>query len=192
MSPAMCPACGNSNVTQRHPERYHYIECGLEDVYLLGSGVTETVCSDCGETYVSIIQEWQLLQVIAMDLLMKRGLLIGQEMRYLRKACLLTQDALAKKLIVTRQTISERESRLTRAIGFEADFTLRAVLIGTFEEVVCNPEYSHLTESHLTQLRRYASSLDEAANALSGHRSTSKGAVNPTFGRGQWNLQRAA
>ena len=69
----MCPNCGRTAAASRELSKYHYKESGLNNVWLSG-GVTETKCAECGETFIRIWKEPQLLQLIAMDLLMEPSL----------------------------------------------------------------------------------------------------------------------
>src|SRR5262245_46274185 len=106
----ICPSCGSAKVAVRHPATYRYREAGLDGVTLLG-GVTEIECAACRNTYVHVEKEQQLLQVIALVLLVKPGHLTGRELRYLRTEMELSQADLAKALGVRRETIAERESK---------------------------------------------------------------------------------
>src|SRR5206468_7098740 len=118
----LCPNCGRSTVRTRPLSRYEYSESGLDGIILTGNLVLSATCSDCGESFVTVLMEQQLLQVIAMDLLIRQGFLNGKELRYLREMCGLTQAELSKRLGLSgRQSVIrwEREAVPDRQWGAE-------------------------------------------------------------------------
>ncbi len=62
---------------------YHFLDSGLPNVYLIG--VKYWVCAKCGAQSAEIPAPEQLMNVIAESIVMKRGLLTGHEIRFLRK-----------------------------------------------------------------------------------------------------------
>lgn len=159
-----CIRCQSNRLRITHPKRYHYPESGLDHVYLLG-GVEISRCPDCGLHLITVHQELQLLQVIALGLLGKPAPLTGSEMRYLRKRCGLTQVDLAHTLGVTRETIVERERG--RAVDRDREYRLRAVLVELFADMLkAGP--CHLDTAHLRILDGLRSSFTRLATEGTG------------------------
>jgi DNA-binding transcriptional regulator YiaG len=66
------------------PEKpYRFLDSGLSNVYLIG--IKYWVCSVCGATSAEIPAPIQLMNVIAESIVMKRGILAGEEVKFLRK-----------------------------------------------------------------------------------------------------------
>jgi len=150
----ICPRCGSASVVVRHPETYRYREAGLDGVILLG-GVTEIECAACRNTYVHVEKEQQLLQVIALILLMKPGHLTGRELRFLRRGMELSQADLAKSLGVRRETIAERESKKDPALKADSEFFSRVVLLKYFLEYLEQEGNDHLGSLHRQELNQF-------------------------------------
>lgn len=152
MSKIVCPNCGSERATSHALPEYRYTESGLDNVILLG-GVTETRCPSCDQRFIRIWKEQQLLQVIAMGLL-QGSELSGADLRFLRRACGLSQDALATKLKTRRATIAERESKPAPVLGFAEELGVRAILLREFHAHLNQPGNSHLEPSQLEELWR--------------------------------------
>ena len=75
-----CPIC-NSEM-ECNQESYHYIESGLENIYL--DGIDVFWCS-CGEEMINIPAMPELHSLIALELIKKRSLLGNREIRFFRK-----------------------------------------------------------------------------------------------------------
>ena len=133
MTTIICPSCGRLSATEQALETYQYRESGLPNLWLRG-GVTELRCSNCGENLIKIEQEGQLLQVIAVTLLIVPRPLTGHEMRFLRGACHLTQERLAEETRRTRGTITTRERQDSPNLDFADEVLLRLVLLQHFNE----------------------------------------------------------
>ena len=133
MSKLVCPSCGKRSATERTLAKYHYKESGLPNLWLHG-GVTETECSACKEKLIRIEREGQLLQVLAVELLIAPRPLRGDEMRFLRGACFLSQDRLAQKIRRTRGTITVREKQEQPKLDFADEVLLRLVLLQHFSD----------------------------------------------------------
>ena len=162
---AICPGCGRPAATTRELTSYHYRESGLENLWIHG-GVTETRCGNCGVTHVRVTKEWQLLQVIAMGLLMHRGFLTGPEMKFVRRACQLSQAELAAAIKHRRATIAEREARRDPRLSLAEEILLRLVLVRSFREHLSAPNQNFLPSGHRAELDRYAQSMADSALEL--------------------------
>jgi DNA-binding transcriptional regulator YiaG len=79
-------ACKKSDLVERSatPKRpYRFVDSGLSNVYLIG--IKYWVCRRCGAMAAEIPAPTQLMDVIAESVVMKRGILAGEEIRFLRK-----------------------------------------------------------------------------------------------------------
>lgn len=103
---------------------YHYTECGLDDVYLLG-GYAMVHDSDYGEL-VSVQDALGLHRAIGLHLVEDRKALSGKEVRFLRKEMDLTQAELGKLLGVTDQSVARWEKDQTPRHA-SADYLLRVL-----------------------------------------------------------------
>jgi len=162
-----CPACKAEGVHWKVVPKYRYTESGLGNVRLMG-GVQQAKCPACGEKLTYIEAEWQLLQVIAIVLLRKQGLLTGPETRFLREAAHLTQEELARHLDMSRQpTISERERNAHSAMKYTEDLGFRVVILHQFLRFLNeNPKENFLAKAHLKVLRELASWLTDKTEEL--------------------------
>ena len=160
MNKIVCPNCGRLTATAEQQEQYEYRESGLDGLILHG-GVTKFTCACSRDSYYRVEKEAQLLQVIAMALLMKPWPLVGPELRYLRGACRLTQAKLADLLKVRRPTIAEREKKLIKAMSAADDFWFRAVMLSQFHELLLKPGESHLAPQHIEELMEFTSSFSK-------------------------------
>ncbi len=166
---AKCPACGSAKLEYKNPRTYRYRESGLNNIVLRG-GVSQIFCRDCRERFSKIENEQQLLQVIALMLLMKPGYLTGPEMRFLRKAAVLSQAKLAGRLRVQRrETVAEREARLEPGLDPGAELLLRGILLKAFSEYLSESENSHLGRVHRKKLQNFARDFLEVIDRIGEH-----------------------
>ncbi len=100
-----CPNCNSKTVCIK--SKYHYTECGLDNVFLEGVNIWK--CS-CGEQLVSIPAMPELHSLIGLNLIKKKSLLHGQEIRFLRKNIGLTATKLSKIIGVDNATMSRWEN----------------------------------------------------------------------------------
>ena len=90
-----------------HDERYHYTECGLDDVYLMnGFEWSESVR---GRT-IAIRDIDALHRAIGAHLSRHKKNLSGKDMRFLRREMLMSQATLAHLLDVSEQTVHRWEA----------------------------------------------------------------------------------
>jgi len=87
-------------------QKYHYTECGLDNIYLL-NGFEVMTFED--EQVVSVHNTEGLHLAIGTDILNKTSLLNGQELRFLRKEMGLSQKELAALFGKTDQTVANWE-----------------------------------------------------------------------------------
>lgn len=106
--------------------QYHYTECGLNNIYLL-NGYEITKNNSDEEIFIHDIHG--LHKAIGMALVCKQGLLIGDEIKFIRTTLDLSQSALAKLLGCTYQTILLWEKNKF-AIPKTADRLLRVIFFG--------------------------------------------------------------
>lgn len=99
-----CPSCQQLGHT--HKGKYHYIESGLPNIWLIGVEIFEC---NCGETFAFVPCLDDLHQIIAMDLLEKDDQLSGREIKFLRKHLGLRAKDFAKQIGVMNVTVSRWE-----------------------------------------------------------------------------------
>ena len=147
-----CPIC-NAIADVNTIQRYNYLQSGLEDVYLLNS-VVSIQCPSHG-TLIHVPNEQQVLQVLALELLIKPSLLLPADLLFLRKSCGLTQSVMAKLLgLRGHATVAERELGKSR-ITAESDFYYRARTARLLWELHTeHPEKSSLAPVHIERLKR--------------------------------------
>ena len=73
--------CEERRATTEKP--YRFLDSGLSNIYLVG--IRYWVCKNCGKQSAEIPALGQLLSVMAKSVVMKPGLLNGEEIRFLRK-----------------------------------------------------------------------------------------------------------
>ena len=93
-----------------HEERYHYTECGLDDVFLVNG--FEWNASPRGMT-VAIKYIDALHSAIGVHLSRHMKALSGKELRFLRQEMLMSQATLAHLLDVSEQTVHRWEAEKT-------------------------------------------------------------------------------
>ena len=93
---------------------YHYTACGLDNVWLTNGYVEKNTAY--GQA-VAVVNADQLHDLLGRDLVKKRALLIGKELRFLRVKMGLSQAAFASLHGVTEQAVSlwERQSKIPLA-----------------------------------------------------------------------------
>jgi putative zinc finger/helix-turn-helix YgiT family protein len=103
-------------------QNYRYTECGLSSVVL--KDILVYNCPACGAIVPEITAIDALHNSIAMFLLKKEGVLIGEEIKYLRKMANYSAAHLAKIMGVTVSALSRWENDKL-PIGDESDRLLR-------------------------------------------------------------------
>ena len=104
---------------------YHYTESGLDNVWL-ASGFRIVAREDGGESL--IIEDIEGLHVAIGRGIVEKKKLTGPEIRFLRTPLLMSQNALARLLGVTEQTVARWEKHQV-AIPTSSDATLRQLYL---------------------------------------------------------------
>lgn len=125
-----CEICGGSTEV-RKGQTYHYIECGLNNVYL--DNIELRVCKACGTATPRLRRILDLHATIARAVALKSGLLKGAEIRFLRKQLALSAQAWAALLRIDRATLSRWESG-DQQIGPQSDALIRLLYFRFLEE----------------------------------------------------------
>jgi DNA-binding transcriptional regulator YiaG len=102
---------------------YHYTECGLDYVYLIGgySIIHTEKDGDC----VTIVNPEALNKAIGKFLITRRKVLSGTELRFLRHEMDMSQPTLAHLLRVTEQTVQKWEAGKRAQVPAPADALIR-------------------------------------------------------------------
>ena len=164
-----CPKCGSPRIRTKHVPKYQYRESGLDDIWLEGKGVLEARCASCGARFVRVLKERQLLQVIAVGLLMRPGFLVGKEIRYLRETCGLTQTDLANILGKDRRaSITEWETQAEPSRDQAWEYFLRTALLRQFVRMLRDGSKRHLSQHHIDALEKWCGQFyDEVVRFVS-------------------------
>jgi putative transcriptional regulator len=102
-----CNECNNTlGIIKGRP--YHYKESGLDHVWLIG--IPQYKCKNCGEHYVEIPRINDLHLLIGEKIVCKKGLLTGQEVRFLRKEIGMKSKEMAAALSIKAETYSRWEN----------------------------------------------------------------------------------
>lgn len=120
-----CYECDNVfEVIKDQP--YRYTESGLDYIWLIG--ILQYKCPKCKETYVEIpcINELHLL--IGRNIVCKKELLIGSEVKFLRKEIGMRSKDMAEALSIKLETYSRWENEKQSLAAYH-DKTLRMMYI---------------------------------------------------------------
>jgi putative transcriptional regulator len=102
-----CLSCGGEMMETRL-DSYHFAECGLENVTLVG--VRHRKCGTCGKQEVVIRKMKELHRLLAMRLAAKNSLLTPNEVRFLRKHLGYSGTDFAAHIGVRPETVSRWET----------------------------------------------------------------------------------
>ena len=140
-----CPVCDSK--TDCQTGKHQYVESGLDNIII--SGVEICICS-CGEEIVSVPAVPELHSLIGLYLVKKKALLIGKEIRFLRKNIGLTAKKLSGYLGVDNATISRWEKG-NQAINKANDRFLRLVYCNI--KGISQEEIKHLIEEEFSGIK---------------------------------------
>lgn len=118
-----CPNCGSAKMIQEKAD-YQYTESGLQNVVIVGIKIHK--CNECKEILPEIPHIKELHMNIARALLYKKGLLDGEEIRFLRKELRLKSGELADLLGVDKANLSKWE-KSEKEISPSSDRLLRYI-----------------------------------------------------------------
>jgi DNA-binding transcriptional regulator YiaG len=118
-----CYDCGGVMEGTRG-SNYKYTECGLDSVNLVNILVFHCKNPHCGAVVPEIPAFSELHRTIAFSLIQKESLLIGDEIKFLRKMCGLNGVKLAELLGMHKTTLSNWENG-KKDISKKSDIALR-------------------------------------------------------------------
>ena len=121
----ICSVC-NEKMSKSKTTRYHYVESGLTNVYLVG--VTVWSCPKCSNEEVNIPDPAGLQRAIAHMLVSKESRLNGKEFRFLRTYLGHSGEDVATRFDVARETVSRWETGNVKLSG-TADLALRHMVM---------------------------------------------------------------
>lgn len=107
-----CAECGRA-MSSKRIDKYHYLESGLNNVYLIG--IEEYVCGKCKLSEIVIPQPLQLHAIIAIALARKPNLLNGGEIRFMRNEIGMTARSFAEAIGISHVTLSRWENDQDKA-----------------------------------------------------------------------------
>jgi putative zinc finger/helix-turn-helix YgiT family protein len=127
---SICELCHGAMVTRKAtPERpYRYELSGLNNVFLVGVEVRE--CPKCGVKVPVIPAIAALNEAIAQDLMLKKQLLSGKEIRFLRKHAGIAAKEFASLIGVNPAHLSRVENGKTKNLSPGIDKLARTVIVG--------------------------------------------------------------
>ncbi len=100
--------CENKKPLKSHKTKMRYKDCGLDNVIL--HGVEQFKCNRCGEVYFNFGDLEKLHALIAEILILKKGLITGKEVRFLRTYLGYSGAIFAKLMGCTKETLSRVEN----------------------------------------------------------------------------------
>ncbi|WP_319589174.1 hypothetical protein [uncultured Desulfobulbus sp.] len=138
-----CYQCDSSQIEVSMGVPYHYTQCGLDGVYLVG--IKQYKCKECGEAYTEFPQIKQLHRAIGEDLCRKEEELSGKEVIFFRKEMRKNGKEFAMMLGIAAEHLSRIENG-KKPISKTIDRLIRSLYIiyvregveecrGTFERV---------------------------------------------------------
>lgn len=116
-----CDLCKGETTIERN-QRYHYTECGLDNVYL--ENIDMRVCQACGERSPIIPRITELHATIGQAVALQNVPMAGKEARFLRQHLGLKAKEWAAFLHIDTATLSRWENG-GQMIGPQADSLMR-------------------------------------------------------------------
>ena len=116
-----CDIC-QGNIASKTRQTYHYIECGLDNVYL--KNVDVRICASCNEQSARIPRILELHATIGRAIAMQPCPLRGQDIRFLRKQLGYSARQWAKFMRTDASTLSRWENG-QQDIGSQSDALIR-------------------------------------------------------------------
>jgi len=112
---------------------YKYTESGLDYIWLIG--VLQYKCENCGEAYVEIPRINELHLLIGSNIVCKRELLMGAEVRFLRKEIGMKSKDMAGALSISTEVYSRWENG-KQVVGACHDKSLRMIYVMSESESI--------------------------------------------------------
>lgn len=103
-----CPSCGKSEMQKKVTDHYHFLESGLDNVFILKPAIA--VCPLCGEEILMLSKPSELMECIGEAVISTPGALSAPEIKFLRKNLFLKSAEFANVLGVSRGTVSRWEN----------------------------------------------------------------------------------
>ncbi len=119
-----CYQCGAEAIVTNVSGTYHYQECGLDDVYLVG--IRQHTCTSCGEVYTELPRSKQLHRAIGEFLCQKKDILSGKEVTFLRKEMRKNGKEFSLMLSITAEHLSRIEHG-QKALSGSLDTLIKAL-----------------------------------------------------------------
>jgi|RhiMetdeSRZDD1v2_1073273.scaffolds.fasta_scaffold248528_5 YgiT-type zinc finger domain-containing protein len=116
-----CDIC-QGKIVIKTQQKYHYKECGLDNVYL--ENVDVRICESCGQKSVRIPRILELHDAIGRAVAMQPCPLRGQDIRFLRKQLGYSAKAWATFLRMDTSTLSRLENE-QQVAGPQSDSLIR-------------------------------------------------------------------
>src|ERR1022692_2494705 len=139
VSPQACDLCGAKMIEQQATSDtpYPYTISGLKNVFLVNIPIKRCSSPACAAESVVIPQIAALHRILTEELLSKRFLLSGSEIRFLRKNAGIAAKSLAAKLNITPAYLSRVENGKSGKnkkglLGPQADKLIRAIIAVTY------------------------------------------------------------
>ncbi len=125
-----CETCKTEPIIRKN-QRYHYVESGLDNVYL--DGINLLVCESCGEELPVIPRILDLHASIGRAVALQQSPLRGSDIRFLRKQLGMRARTWAGLLRVNVETLSRWENG-EQKVGPQSDALFRLMYIRICEE----------------------------------------------------------
>jgi len=125
-----CRECGKK--TRNEKQDYLFQESGLD--YVVLKGIDVVVCPGCKTVMPRIPRLNQVMRSLAHALIAKPFALKGQDVRFLRKFLMQTQDEFARILHVDKTTLSKWENG-DDPVGPQSDRLIRLVALTLHEKL---------------------------------------------------------
>ena len=125
-----CEMC-NSETEIVTNQMHHYVESGLENIYL--EGIEMRVCNSCGGKTARIPRIIELHNTIGQAIALKDSPLTGKEVKFLRKRLGYNLREWAIMLRVVETTLSKWENG-EREIGTQSDLLIRLLYVPIYAE----------------------------------------------------------
>jgi putative zinc finger/helix-turn-helix YgiT family protein len=126
-----CLCCENKKALKKSKSVYKYKDCGLNNVVLFD--ITIMKCENCGEEYLNFGNTNVLHDTIATILLQKHDLLIGKEIRFLRKHLGYSGVMFANLIGFAHETLSRIENG-SQKVTASFDHLIRFAVANKFSD----------------------------------------------------------